>query len=96
MLTREKSTPPMGAPKAAATPAAQPPETKLRLSVSLRKDFQLKAHAISQRCRWESKSGCGGHCVVYLLLDAAVPPAVREVGRDDGARVNHRAFLAHA
>ena len=37
--SKENNIPPTGAPKAAATPAAAPPLTKLRLSLSLRKTF---------------------------------------------------------
>ena len=38
--SRENKTPPAGAPKAAATPAAAPPLTKSRFTLSLRNIFK--------------------------------------------------------
>lgn len=51
--SREKSTPPTGAPKAAATPAAAPADTKSRFSWSLRNSWQPEA----ERARRESRRG---------------------------------------
>ena len=48
-----KRTPPMGAPKAAATPAAAPAETKSRLSWSLRKRLShivRQPHVLDEPC----------------------------------------------
>jgi len=50
--SKENSTPPIGAPKAAATPAAAPQDTKSRFSLSFRKSCTLLKEA-SKPIPWE-------------------------------------------
>ena len=87
----EKSIPPTGAPKAAATPAAHPPDTKSRLKSAVT--------AVQSWAPASARKMCGRTIgtedfQVVVLEDGGEFREVRPVGCKARAYVDHRAFFA--
>lgn len=80
--SRENSTPPIGAPKAAATPAAAPEETKSRFSVSLRKSAK-------KGVLWGIKE----NRVVHYHKPKGCRFTLRYTTSNNGTAMNHGAFF---
>ena len=87
----EKRIPPTGAPKAAATPAAHPPDTKSRLKSAVT--------AVQSWAPASARKMCGRTIgtedfQVVVLEDGGEFREVRPVGCKARAYVDHRAFFA--